>query len=104
MASGNWGLLDQEAALKWIQKNIASFGGDPGEVTIAADRSGADVASIHLIAGTTDSGLFKRALLMVSPISSMGAYQHCFQSRIATRSLLLLYGLHRQWWVGDECG
>ncbi|KAJ6663125.1 hypothetical protein lerEdw1_010718 [Lerista edwardsae] len=90
VANGNWGLLDQEAALKWIQKNIASFGGDPGEVTIAADRKGADVASIHLMAGTTDSGLFKRAVLMVSPISSIGAHQHWFQSGITTPSVLLL--------------
>nr|XP_056710635.1 thyroglobulin [Euleptes europaea] len=64
LASGNWGLLDQEAALKWTQENIASFGGDPSRITIAADRSGADVASLHLVAGAADLGLFKRALLM----------------------------------------
>ncbi|XP_054841882.1 thyroglobulin [Eublepharis macularius] len=64
VASGNWGLLDQEAALKWTRENIASFGGDPSHITIAADRSGADVASLHLVTGAVDSGLFKRALLM----------------------------------------
>lgn len=69
-ASGNWGLLDQEAVLKWTQENIANFGGDPHEVTLAADRGGADVASIHLFAGAVDSGLFKKALLMVSSIAS----------------------------------
>ncbi|XP_015264322.1 PREDICTED: thyroglobulin-like, partial [Gekko japonicus] len=65
LASGNWGLLDQEAALKWTQDNIASFGGDPSQITTAADRSGADIASLHLVAGARDSGLFKRALLMM---------------------------------------
>ncbi|XP_077209029.1 thyroglobulin [Paroedura picta] len=64
VARGNWGLLDQEAALKWTQGNIARFGGDPGRVTIAADRSGADIASLHLVAGASDVGLFRRALLM----------------------------------------
>ncbi|XP_074919354.1 thyroglobulin isoform X1 [Chelonoidis abingdonii] len=73
VARGNWGLLDQVAALKWVQKNIASFGGDPSQISIAADRSGADITSIHLLAGAADSNLFKRALLMggsaFSPVS-----------------------------------
>ncbi|XP_067387679.1 thyroglobulin [Emydura macquarii macquarii] len=64
VARGNWGLLDQVAALQWVQKNIASFGGDPRQISIAADRSGADITSIHLLAGAADSDLFKRVLLM----------------------------------------
>ncbi|XP_074840896.1 thyroglobulin [Carettochelys insculpta] len=73
LARGNWGLLDQLATLKWVQKNIASFGGDPSQISIAADRSGADVSSIHLLAGAADLNLFKGALLMggsaFSPVS-----------------------------------
>uniref|UniRef100_A0A8D0GVF9 Thyroglobulin n=1 Tax=Sphenodon punctatus TaxID=8508 RepID=A0A8D0GVF9_SPHPU len=72
-ASGNWGLLDQVAALKWVQENVASFGGDPRQITIAGDRSGADVASLHLLARAVEMNLFKRALLMggsaFSPVS-----------------------------------
>ncbi|XP_032037054.1 thyroglobulin [Aythya fuligula] len=62
--SGNAGLLDQLAALKWVQQNIASFGGDASRVSIGADRSGADIVSIHLLTDTADMDLFMRALLM----------------------------------------
>ncbi|XP_010283145.1 PREDICTED: thyroglobulin, partial [Phaethon lepturus] len=63
-ASGNAGLLDQLAALKWVQQNIASFGGDPNQVSLGADRGGADVTSIHLLTEAADMDLFRRVLLM----------------------------------------
>ena len=60
-SSGNYGLMDQIAALEWIQRNIAVFGGDPKCVTIAGQSSGAMSVSM-LMASPLARGLFERAI------------------------------------------
>lgn len=59
--SGNYGLLDQIAALKWIRKNIKAFGGDPGNVTIFGESAGA-INVCYLMASPFAKGLFHRAI------------------------------------------
>ncbi|MGC1293591.1 MAG: carboxylesterase family protein, partial [Alloacidobacterium sp.] len=60
-SSGNYGLMDQIAALEWIRRNIAAFGGDPKNVTIAGQSSGAISVSI-LMASPLAKGLFQRVI------------------------------------------
>ena len=61
-ASGNWGLMDQLAALRWVRENIAAFGGDPGNVTIFGQSAGA-MSCKFLLCSPLSTGLFQHAIL-----------------------------------------
>ena len=60
--SGNYGLLDQIAALRWVQKNVAGFGGNPENITIMGESAGA-LSVTYLMASPAARGLFDKAII-----------------------------------------
>ena len=60
---GGYGLEDQRFALRWVKRNIARFGGDPNNITIAGESAGGAGACMHVIAPNETRGLFEKAIM-----------------------------------------
>ncbi|RRR99788.1 carboxylesterase/lipase family protein [Glycomyces terrestris] len=67
--SGNYGLEDQQAALRWVRANAAAFGGDDGNVTVFGESGGGYDVCAHLTSPTS-AGLFDKAIVQSAPCSS----------------------------------
>ncbi|XP_015260848.1 PREDICTED: thyroglobulin, partial [Cyprinodon variegatus] len=75
---GNYGLSDQQAALRWVNAHISLVGGDNRSVTVGAERRGADISSLHLL---SSAPLFQRMILMGGSVFSPSLVQTPAASR-----------------------
>lgn len=84
--SGNYGLLDQIAAMQWVQKNIGEFGGDPSRVTIFGQSAGGESILIHLVSPQT-RGLYQQAIVESGTFWTKGAEIDALNSKADAEQL-----------------
>jgi len=79
-SSGNYGILDQIAAMKWVQRNIGAFGGDSSRVTIFGQSAGASSILVHLVSPQS-KGLYQQAIVESGPLWTNGTILNIFGSK-----------------------
>ena len=86
--TGNFGILDQQAALKWVKSNIRAFGGDPANVTIFGGSAGGLSVLVHLVSPLSD-GLFHKAIIQSGSFYHQAASLSSAQQKGANFASLL---------------
>jgi carboxylesterase type B len=86
---GNQGLRDQQTALKWVQKFIKGFGGDPSKVTIFGESAGSASVNAHMVSKTSEK-LFSRAIMESGSITMVSAFPVEVQDNFYQNVLKLL--------------
>ena len=94
-APGNWGLLDQVQALKWIQENIKAFRGDPSKVTILGVSSGGASVGLHLLSPLSE-GLFHQAIAESGVELSPFAFQSVKEATLKTKNTAMELGCNSE--------
>lgn len=91
--NGNYGIEDQRLAMRWVQENIAAFGGDKANVTIAGESAGAASVCMHLLAPTQVTGLFHKAIVQSAGcLSTLPTVTEAQASGLASASIQAALG------------